>query len=369
MARADVNQSRVPAQSGIHPAPAWNLAPAPGTREPSSPANPPALPGKKGLCVRGQGPVPRVRDYTAAGPGARGAGCNQPSRPAAGGDGPTRKGCCPAGTRGRGRPRGPGGTLRAKEGAEVALCPPPPRPPGPLAAAPKPAPRFSARPARSPSGPRAPPRALPALGLGAPDLGSQRRPPPVSPGGGSGRWTRRPRRRERRRRERRRREGHVTLATFLHSHQINNFSVPRPPPAAAAAASASPKPPHTPPANSPLQAGRWGAGPHLEKPRTIKGAAGRRKGEGVANFPGTARRGARGGRGRGGGGVRPARPDRGPRCETAEAATPAPRGLSFSDRKGGSARRLPHSPRKHRPETFPSARTSSADSAPFCLFP
>lgn len=53
---------------------------------------------------------------------------------------------------------------------------------------PTPSPRFLAGPARSCSGPRAPPLTLPAVGLGAPDLPAPRgRQTPVSPGGGEAR--------------------------------------------------------------------------------------------------------------------------------------------------------------------------------------
>lgn len=84
--------------------------------------------------------------------------------------------------------------------------------------------RFHACSTRTSSSARAAPLARPVLGLGALDLPTPRgRPPPVSPGGGSGRW--------KRRRPRRGGGRHVTLvATFHHSHQINNLSVPRPPP-------------------------------------------------------------------------------------------------------------------------------------------
>lgn len=123
--------------------------------------------------------------------------------------------------------------------------------PSPSEVAPVPSPRSPAHPARTSSGARAPPLALPALGSGAPDLLAPRgRPPPVPPeearegegGGGGGR--------------------HVTLpATFHHSHQINNFSVPPPPTLPQQAASAPPKSPHKQPANFPFQPGRRGAGP------------------------------------------------------------------------------------------------------------
>lgn len=66
------------------------------------------------------------------------------------------------------------------------------------------------------------------------------------------------------------------LATFHHSHQINNFSVPRPPPRRRSQPVRPPKSPHTQPANFPLQPGRWGAGPHHEKPK-IKGGGRKEK--------------------------------------------------------------------------------------------
>lgn len=83
------------------------------------------------------------------------------------------------------------GTLRTPAGAEVALCPPPPGSRGASAASscrPYAIALLSAGPARTSSGPCAPPLGLPALGLGAPDLPAPYgRQPSVSPGGGSGR--------------------------------------------------------------------------------------------------------------------------------------------------------------------------------------
>lgn len=154
------------------------------------------------------------------------------------------RGCCAAEDQRAGPGRADlGGTLRARAGAQ---------PPFVLRlrgrrglrrlqlSRPAPSPRLQASPARTSSGPRAPPLTLPAVGLGAPELPAPRgRAPLVSPGGGS--------------------EGggggggrggggggrHVTLlATFHHSHQINNFSVPRPPPRRQSQPVSPPPPPH-----------------------------------------------------------------------------------------------------------------------------
>lgn len=150
----------------------------------------------------------------------------------------------------------------------------------------------------------------------------------------------------------------MTLATFHHSHPINNFSVPGPPPRRRRQC-VPPKPP-TPRANFPLQAGRRGAGPGPPKPRSIAGggAAARRRGEGAADFPGTARRGAQGGRGgaergrgRGGSGLGRTR------------ATPLTAGTFSGSAEGRQPARASST------ETFSAARASSQGRFPFCLFP
>lgn len=127
--------------------------------------------------------------------------------------------------------------------------------------------------ARTSSGARAAPLALPALGLGAPDLPAPRgRPPPVSreearEGGGGGEGGGR----------------HVTLlATFHHSHQINNFSIPRPHPASAASQCAPKIPPICNPQTSFSKRDEGELDP-ITKSQRPKGAAGS-KGEGVVNF-------------------------------------------------------------------------------------
>lgn len=163
--------------------------------------------------------------------------------------------------------------------------------------------RFHACSTRTSSSARAAPLARPVLGLGALDLPTPRgRPPPVSPGGGSGRW--------KRRRPRRGGGRHVTLvATFHHSHQINNLSVPRPPPCR----SSQPVRPQNPPVRNPQTSRSNRDEGELDpstKSQRPKGAAGRSRGEGVANFLGTAKRGSpereRGTREQGAGGRLPA---------------------------------------------------------------
>lgn len=81
------------------------------------------------------------------------------------------------------------------------------------------------------------------------------------------------------------------VATFHHSHQINNFSVPRPPPCR----SSQPVRPQNPPVRNP-QTSRSnrdeGELDPITKSQRPKGAAGRSRGEGVVNFLGTAKRGS-----------------------------------------------------------------------------
>lgn len=73
------------------------------------------------------------------------------------------------------------------------------------------------------------------------------------------------------------------LATFHHSHQINNFWFPRPQPRRCSQPARPPYSPHRQPANFPLYRGRRGAGPHHAKQKT-KGVGGRSRGEGWSTF-------------------------------------------------------------------------------------